>query len=120
MIIGRPIRALLCFASASPAAAQDSVPTVPIRSRAVASLSVPGYVDFLASDGASVWVTNEGRVELLRLGQDKPAASVQVPEPCGAMVAAFGSLWVASCRERALFRIDLQTSHHGGHSDRPC
>lgn len=99
--------ALICVGGVSLAGAQDSISTVPIASRAVATLSIPGYVDFLASDGAAVWVTNEGRVEQLRIGDARPVASVLVPQPCGAMVAAFGSLWVAGCKERALYRIDL-------------
>jgi virginiamycin B lyase len=100
---------LLCLGGVSLAGAQDTIPAVPISSRAAATLSIPGYVDFLASDGAAVWVTNEGRVEQLRLEHAQPVASVRVPEPCGAMVAAFGSLWVASCFDRAVYRVDLQT-----------
>lgn len=70
--------------------------------------TVPGFADFLAVDGASVWATNAGRVERWS-GQGKQA-EVAMSHPCGAMAVAFGSLWVADCKERTLNRIDLQTS----------
>lgn len=89
--------------------AQGNPPTMAIDSVAVAALTIRGDADFLVADGAAVWVTNEGRVEQLRLGHDRPVATVEVFEPCGAMVIAFGSLWVASCREMGLDRVDLAT-----------
>ena len=85
--------------------AQD--PITPIAPAAAATLTIPGFVDFLAADGAAVWATNRGRVEKLALGEAAPVASVTVPSPCGAMTVAFGSLWVANCRDRSLSRIDL-------------
>lgn len=80
-----------------------------IASVALATLHVPGYPDFLAAEGDDVWMTNEGRVEKWRLGLSAPAASVEVAEPCGGMAVAFGGLWVASCKDAALVRIDLET-----------
>jgi streptogramin lyase len=71
-------------------------------------LTVPGFADFLAVDGSSVWATNVGRVERWS-GQGK-LAEVAMSHPCGAMAIAFGSLWVADCKERTLNRIDLQTA----------
>jgi streptogramin lyase len=70
-------------------------------------LSVPGFADFLAIDGSSVWATNAGRVE--RWSREGKQAEVVMSRPCGAMAIAFGSLWVADCRERTLNRIDLET-----------
>jgi DNA-binding beta-propeller fold protein YncE len=83
---------------------QDTVR--PIADAAAATLTIPGFVDFLAADGSSVWATNRGRVEKLALGSATPIATVAVPSPCGAMEVAFGSLWVANCRDQTLFRID--------------
>jgi len=85
-------------------------PTLPIAQQAVATLKVSGFPDFLASDDSGVWVTNVDRVEKLVLGSPTPVASVAVPEPCGAMAVGFGALWVASCREKALYRIDTRLS----------
>lgn len=69
-------------------------------------IEVPGFADFLAVDGESVWVTNDGRVE--RWSRQGKLAGVAMSKPCGAMAIAAGSLWVADCKEGALVRIDTQ------------
>jgi streptogramin lyase len=71
-------------------------------------ISVPGFADFLAVDGASVWATNRGRVE--RWSRRGKLAEVAMRHPCGAMAIASGSLWVADCDDRTLVRIDLKTA----------
>ena len=71
-------------------------------------LAVPGFADFLAVDGDSVWATNVGRVE--RWSRKGKLAEVKMARPCGAMAIAFKSLWVANCTERTLTRIDLKTA----------
>lgn len=85
------------------------VQEIPIEKAATSLLTLEGYPDFLASDENGVWVTNEGRVEKLVFGKDKPVATVAIPEPCGAMAVGFGSLWVASCGKKSVYRIDLKT-----------
>lgn len=69
---------------------------------------VPGFADFLAVDGSSVWATNKGRVE--RWSTKGKLAEVAMARPCGAMAIAFGSLWVADCQDKTLNRIDLKTA----------
>ncbi|MGK6321745.1 YncE family protein [Sphingomonas sp. DT-51] len=71
-------------------------------------LSVPGFADFLAVDGKTVWATNKGRVE--RWSRKGKHAEVAMARPCGAMAVAFGSLWVADCTTRSVNRIDLRTA----------
>ncbi len=71
-------------------------------------LTVPGFADFIAIDGATVWVTNKGRVE--HWSKDGRLAEVAMAHPCGAMAIAAGSLWVADCHDRTLNRIDLATA----------
>ena len=71
-------------------------------------LSVPGFADFLAVDGDTVWVTNDGRVE--QWSRTEKLASVTVPRPCGTMAVAAGSLWVANCPDANLYRIDTATA----------
>lgn len=71
-------------------------------------ISVAGFADFLAIDGDSVWATNEGRVE--RWSRKGKLAEVAIAHPCGAMVIADGSLWVADCEDGTLNRIDLGTA----------
>jgi YVTN family beta-propeller protein len=71
-------------------------------------ISVPGFADFLAIDGDTVWATNDGRVE--QWSTKGKQASVAVPRPCGAMAMAFGSLWVANCKGGDVYRIDPKTA----------
>lgn len=71
-------------------------------------ITVPGFADFLAVDGDSVWATNDGRVE--RWSQQGKIAEVAMSKPCGAMALSAGALWVADCKENALIRIDTQSA----------
>lgn len=96
---------LLC-AWVSSAVAGDVDRTTSITSAAVETLIVPGYPDFLAADGDAVWVTNAARVEKLQRGEAHPVLSVAMPGPCGGMTVAFNALWVADCKEAAIYRIN--------------
>jgi DNA-binding beta-propeller fold protein YncE len=71
-------------------------------------LSVPGFADFLAIDGQTVWTTNEGRVE--QWSTEGKLAAVEMPKPCGTMAIAVGSLWVANCKGGEVYRIDPRTA----------
>ena len=82
-----------------PAAAQAPVEQV---------INVPGFADFLAVDGDSVWATNRGRVE--RWSRQGKLAEVRMAKPCGAMAIANDSLWVADCQHRTLNRIDIRSA----------
>ena len=53
-----------------------------------------------------MWVTNRGRIEKLERARAAPVASVAVPAPCGIMAVGFGAVWVVSCRDGALCRVD--------------
>jgi len=88
--------ALLAIAAAAPVAREEQV------------IPVPGFADFLAVDGDSVWATNRGRVE--RWSRSGKLAEVPMKRPCGAMAIAADALWVADCEERTLNRIDLKTA----------
>jgi virginiamycin B lyase len=94
------IMALLATAVAMPATAAEA-PKEQV-------IAVPGFADFLAVDGKSVWATNRGRVEQWSL--KGKLAEVAMARPCGAMTIAHGSLWVADCTERAVKRIDTKTA----------
>ncbi len=71
-------------------------------------IAVPGFADFLAPDGETVWATNRGRVE--HWSRQGKLAEVVMAHPCGAMTIASGSLWVADCKEKVVNRIDLGTA----------
>ncbi len=83
---------------------------LPIAGHAMATLSIAGYPDFIATEGSTAWVTNEGRVQKLSFDHLDPVATVPLPSPCGVMVVAFGTLWVANCQDASVYRIDLSTA----------
>lgn len=92
-----PLLAALCAAAPpGPAALREE------------TFTVPGFADFLAVDGDTVWATNDGRVE--QWSTQGKRASVAIPKPCGAMAVAFGSLWVANCKDGNVYRIDVKTA----------
>ncbi|HEX7857166.1 MAG TPA: YncE family protein [Sphingobium sp.] len=71
-------------------------------------ISVPGFADFLAPEGKTVWATNKGRVE--RWSRQGKLAEVPMSHPCGAMAIRHHSLWVADCKDGTLNRIDTRTA----------
>lgn len=71
-------------------------------------IAVPGFADFLAVDGKSVWATNKGRVE--RWSRKGKLAEVETPRPCGAMAISAKSLWFADCKEGVVKRVDTKTA----------
>lgn len=81
----------------------------PLAARAEQVIPVPGFADFLAVDGDTVWVTNRGKVERWSRTRGK-LAEVAIARPCGAMVIAARSLWVIDCTGGTLNRIDLRTA----------
>ncbi|MCW4462943.1 YncE family protein [Sphingomonas sp. BT-65] len=89
------------------AASAGSIPLA-VQAQEEQVIQVPGFADFLAVDGESVWTTNAGRVE--RWSRKGKLAEVAMSKPCGAMAILNGSLWVADCKENALVRIDTRTA----------
>lgn len=71
-------------------------------------IAVPGFADFLAVDGKTVWATNKGRVE--QWSRKGKLAQVAMAHPCGAMAISHGALWVADCEKGTLNRIDIRTA----------
>lgn len=69
---------------------------------------VPGFADFLAIDGETVWATNKGRVE--HWSRTGKLAETAVRRPCGGMSIDFGALWVADCPAGVVRRIDIRTA----------
>ena len=108
----RPLATVIAAALAVTACADDSSPPPPATGTAPDlvenALKVPGFADFLAVDGDTVWVTNDGRVEQWSPGGK--LASTPVPRPCGTMAIAEGSLWVANCEDGEVWRINLKTA----------
>lgn len=98
--------ASVCACSAPPA--EEPVETDTGIQMVEKELAVPGFADFLAIDGDTVWTTNAGRVE--QWGVDGKLAETKMPRPCGTMAVAYDSLWVANCPDSNLYRIGLDTA----------
>ena len=71
-------------------------------------IKVPGFADFLAVDGDTVWTTNKGRVE--RWSKAGKLAEVPLAGACGAMTISAGALWVADCKAMTVNRIDIRAN----------
>ena len=71
-------------------------------------IPVPGFADFLAVDGDTVWATNKGRVE--QWSRKGLKATVPMAHPCGAMAFEHDTLWVADCDQRTLNRVDARAA----------
>lgn len=89
------------------AAAGFATLAVPAFAKGEQVIKVPGFADFLAVDGDTVWTTNRGRVE--QWSREKKLAEVPLGRPCGAMSIAAGSLWVADCGAGTVNRIDIES-----------
>lgn len=107
----RPLSLIIASALAAAFAAEEE-PMPPAEGPPVElvekAMAVPGFPDFLAVDGDTVWVTNDGRVE--QWNTTGKLASFAVPRPCGTMAIAEGSLWVANCKGAEIYRINLETA----------
>ncbi len=101
---------MVIFASSALRGQQGSLPGErKIIEVAVATVHLNGFPDFLAADEDGMWVTNEERVEKLQYGRPGLVQKVNVSQPCGVMAVGFGSLWVASCEQKSVYRINLNS-----------
>ena len=88
---------------------KDSSKPTQVSTAAIATFKLEGYPDFLTSDGNDVWVSNTGKMQKLSIKSKTPVLTVDIPDPCGAPVIGMGSLWVASCKNKSIYRIDSKT-----------
>ena len=72
-------------------------------------ITVPGFADFLAVDGDTVWTTNRGRIEVWSRTGGK-LAEVPMARPCGTMAISHGALWAGDCQEGAIKKINIRTA----------
>jgi DNA-binding beta-propeller fold protein YncE len=100
----RKLIPLLLTATLIPLAAQAEEAAPPPQVQVV-----PGFADFLAIDGETVWATNKGKVEQWSRGGR--LAEAPVTRPCGGMSIDFGALWVADCPAGVVTRVDIKTGN---------
>jgi virginiamycin B lyase len=79
--------------------------------RPAATFRVGGDPDWMAVTMDAVWVTVDQRNAVVRLDArtNKVDGEVTVAKPCSGLAAGFVSLWVPSCGEHDLVRVDLKT-----------
>lgn len=78
-----------------------------------ATIVVKGDPDWLAVTSDAVWISSDDVNQVLRLDPrtNKAATAVNVNKPCSGLAVAFGSLWIPSCGDHALIRVDQETGH---------
>jgi virginiamycin B lyase len=76
-----------------------------------ATIRVGGDPDWMAVTDDGVWVaiSSLNRVVHLDAATNQPTLQVGVADPCSGLVADFGSLWVPSCGEHKVIRLDAKT-----------
>jgi virginiamycin B lyase len=72
---------------------------------------VGGNPDWMALTADSVWVTSSSTNSVIGLNTatNQVGESVTVAKPCSGLAIGFGSLWVPSCADHSLVRVDLET-----------
>ena len=86
-----------------PRVAHKIVELVPI-----ATFEVAGHPDWMAVTDDAVWVTSSSANHVVRLDAqtNKPGTIVTVAKPCAGLALGFGSLWIPSCGDHSVVRVD--------------
>jgi len=81
----------------------DLVPT--------ATFAVEGHPDWMAVTDNAVWVTSSSANHVVRLDAktNQPGIIVTVAKPCAGLALGFGSLWIPSCGDHTVVRVDQET-----------
>lgn len=76
-----------------------------------ATFAVAGHPDWMAVTGDAVWVTSSSANHVVRLDANTNQAGtiVTVAKPCAGLGLGFGSLWIPSCGDHTVVRVDAQT-----------
>jgi virginiamycin B lyase len=77
----------------------------------VATFAVQGHPDWMAVTDDAVWVTSSSANHVVRLDAktNQPGAIVTVAKPCAGLALGFGSLWIPSCGDHTVVRVDPET-----------
>lgn len=76
-----------------------------------ATFPVQGDPDWLAVTADAVWVTSDDVDHVVKLDPkaNRPGTIVTIHKPCSGMTVSFGSLWVPSCGDHDLIRLNQST-----------
>lgn len=77
----------------------------------MATFAVVGHPDWMVVTDNAVWVTSSSANHVVRLDAktNQPGAIVTVPKPCAGLALGFGSLWIPSCGDHTIVRVDPET-----------
>ena len=76
-----------------------------------ATIELDGFPDFMTTAGRHLWVGNGSidAVDRIEIATDKVATPIRGPASCTGFDSGFGSVWVPSCRDDTVYRIDEET-----------
>jgi streptogramin lyase len=77
----------------------------------IATFPVAGHPDWMAVSDGGVWVTSSSanHVVWLDAATNRPGTVVTVNKPCAGLAIGFGSLWIPSCGDHSIVRVDVKT-----------
>ncbi|HTI12061.1 MAG TPA: YncE family protein [Puia sp.] len=90
---------------------QTTPPVTDINKACYKTIEVRERPDFIAVQENYAWVIDDNNSLIKRLSVDhtKPLIAIKVPAACAAPVIAFEAVWVISCAEGSLYKIDKNT-----------
>jgi YVTN family beta-propeller protein len=74
-----------------------------------ASITVPGFPDFMTFAAGQVWVGNETAVDRIDAATDEVIGNTDGPSACTVFGSGFGSVWVPSCSDNRVYRLEQNT-----------
>ncbi len=76
-----------------------------------ATFAVEGHPDWMAVADDGVWVTSSSanHVVWLDAKTNQAGTMITVNKPCAGLVLGFGSLWIPSCGDHTVVRVDAKT-----------
>lgn len=77
----------------------------------IATFAVEGDPDWLEPTDDAVWLTSENKNLVLRIDAktNQRGITIKVNKPCSGLVVGFGSLWIPSCGDHTVIRVDAET-----------
>lgn len=77
----------------------------------MATFAVEGHPDWMAVTDNAVWVTSSSANHVVRLDAktNQPGTIATVAKPCAGLALGFGSLWIPSCGDHTVVRVDQET-----------
>ena len=76
-----------------------------------ATFAVKGRPDWMAVTEDAVWVTSSSVNHVVRLDAktNQSGTIVNVAKPCAGLAVGFGSLWIPSCGDHTVVRVNAET-----------